>query len=173
MQDLLVIIFLCSIDDYMYGGQYVGNASDPNILLDQLTSPIDSLVGYINFYLKTEKFITFSSNEFDQLNWTRSVYILYGMCYSLHTSKETKEKGITGVTIYLNQNILVFVHSPGIWKQSAFTQAQLSGTFGKPKVAKLVYTVYHLLDYHGEPCEDSDSYSFDDCFFHHLDDKIL
>ena len=154
----------------MLKGQFVGNASDPKILLDQLTYPLESLVESIEYVLKSGEFITILV---DQLNWTRSVYLLYGLCYSLHTPKEIKEKGIRDVAIYLKQNVLVFVHSHGIWKRSALTQAQLPGTMGKPSMAKISYTVYHLLDYHDERCDNSDSYSLDDCFFCQVDNKLL
>lgn len=157
----------------MYNGQYVGNVSDPKVLLDQLTVPLQDIIGVISFILASGENETIFDKEFNQQNWTRSMHYYRGMCYHLHIPKELMEKGIGTVFLYLKQNALVFVHSHGMWRRSSHNEAQVMGTRGTGTYAKIDYSVYHLLDYLGESCDESDSYSFDDCFYGHLDDKIL
>ena len=107
--------------------------------------------------------MTYQSNE---AVWEEAVSEKLRNCFTLKYPRSLSKGALATLDIesYADYDLEVFIHSPGMFqlsKRSDLTKVVLKS--GNASEYKVNYESFDLLDYDGQPCNDSIHYRFDIC----------
>lgn len=156
-------MFLCSNPSDYGNGTWMGNCSDPKLLLEKLKAQLnETMLGTFEIRLNSILF------HHSSIKMDSSFSVSEGPCYHLDIFQQ--DTYLVDIASY--NTITVFVHSPRIWKKHGYMLSYRLNR-GERRIVYVDLEALHVLDYLGEPCYKDDSNNYDDCITKEIDQSIL
>ena len=146
---------------YVFGATWTGvgdeNCTNPKKLYESTIGKRENLFSKIRYsYFNGEE-------EKNPKNiWSVVDQVEDGRCFVANPTHQMLEKGIKMITVYAKTDFKVIFTTPGIHLTSDIRN-RVKFPLGRKADLRIVHQVYDMVDYGGEKCNDSYTYSKDMC----------